>query len=140
MQSPEAQNGLQNYNKKFKYTNILRKKINLLVNFDVFGQNSCNLHDSANVISGESPVGWRSPKLQLLNFSYFGTPLHLHSISGVGSLRRYVRVPQHICRLLYFFTVRLVKHSGLILKSLRPRRIMYALKYRHTPSEWSEAL
>ena len=44
------------------------KKINLLAYLDGFWQNSCCLHNSANVISGESPLGWRSPKLLFLDF------------------------------------------------------------------------
>lgn len=40
----------------------------MLAYLDGFWQNSCCLHNSANVISGESPLGSRSPKLLFLDF------------------------------------------------------------------------
>lgn len=42
----------------------------MLAYLDGFWQNSCCLHNSANVISGESPLGWRSPKLLFLDFLF----------------------------------------------------------------------
>ena len=65
---------------------------------------------------------------EIFGVSYFGTPLHLHvfhSISGVGSLRRYVRVSQHICLFLHFFSS--TPPVALIIHSLRPRISVYTL-------------
>lgn len=79
----------------------------MLAYLDGFWQNSCCLHNSANVISGESPLGWRSPKLLFLDFLF-----PLSSFSGGFYPPLFYRLPLLVRPLGYASALPFFLNSG----------------------------
>jgi len=114
-----TQKSLQNYYKFFKYANILSKKLKMLAFFYYFVQNSCCLHESANVISRWDCLQCRCPRSY---YKYlFQSKILNHKSARIAMIRSAVW-PSHNSGMAPFFhsPAKSLSNAGLIAAGFVP--------------------